>query len=227
MLTIYDAVAWETMPPGKPILVYEDGNFPTYPAAVNGLHPPLFWTVTTTGKNVADIADCEGGDLSPAQAVFGLRLGFWHTIYCSLSTFPHVVAEAKAQGSPRWSWFAADPTGTPHLPKGAAACQYAWHSLGQCPANYDMSIATEAWVNMTHGPQPLPQPTLGDVDIMGITQMSNGELAIDAIGRDGSPSAGHQLVFVVNPVGQTTEVIDATDGAGAHGPGNSLYTVQP
>lgn len=218
MLTIYDAVAWQTMPKGEPILVYMDGDYVTYPDAL-ALRPSLFFTVTTTGKTVADICDVESGNASPALAAFGVRMGFWHTVYCSLSMFPAVANAMAAQGSPQWAWFAADPTGEPHLPAGASACQYAWHSLGQCPANYDVSTALPSWAQKATSPQLLPKGTR----LMGVTQLSNGEIAIDAVGA--GESAGHQLLFVVNLTNETSRVIDATAGVGAKGPGGSLFTV--
>lgn len=222
MLTIYDAVAWETMPKRQAVLAYLDGKYVTWPDVL-ALSPTRVFTVTTDGSHRADIADCESGDLTPRQAVFGVKIGLWSTIYCDLSTKPKVVDEARAQ-EVRWNWFAADPTGTPHLPTNAAACQYAWHSLGQCPANYDMSIATDAWVqSLTPAVPQLPE----GVEVMGITVIDENRVAIDAIGAAGSPSAGHQLVFVVNHGDSTSTVIDATAGIGAKGPGSSLFTVQP
>lgn len=209
MLTIYDAVDWQTMPRQSNILVYLDGDYPTYPAAL-ALRPSRFWTVTTTGNHPADICDVESGDATPRQAAFGAKMGWWHTIYCDLSTKPEVMAEMKAQGSPPWSWFAADPTGEPHLPPGASACQYAWHSLGQCPANYDMSCALESWAAKATSPQ-LQLPT--GVIIMAIVEMSNGNLAVDAIGAAGTKSAGHQLVFQLEPATGKVFCNDLSDGS--------------
>jgi hypothetical protein len=54
--------------------------------------------------------------------------------------------------------------------------------------------------------------------------MSNGQLAIDAVGTGAVND--HQLVFIVDPATLDTHVIDATDGAGANAPGGTLYTVQ-
>lgn len=220
MLTIYDAVAWDTMPHGEPILVYADP-----PPAINTmvalryLNPPQHWTVCAVGNTVADIADVESGDMSPGRAAFGVRMGWWHTVYCSLDTLPSVQSAMKAQGSPSWFWFAADPTGVPHLPPGAAACQYAWHSLNQCPANYDMSCATERWVAATRQPHPMR-----GARIMGITQLNDGRIAIDAIGA--APNDGHQFLWTVDEDGSKVSMTDLTDAVGAKGPGNTLYTVK-
>lgn len=219
MLTIFDAVDWQTMPPGQPILVYVDEPPDVNTkAAIPVLRPPLFFTVTAAGNVVADIADVESGNMSAGRAAFGLKMGWWHTIYCSLDTKPSVVSAVKAQGAPPWSWFAADPTGIPHLPPGASACQYAWHSLGQCPANYDMSVALESWVQKATSPQTQQK----GIDVQ-TTQLSNGKLCTPGIGA--GPSSGHVLLFITDEDGTNPSVIDVTDGAGAHGPGNSLYTV--
>jgi hypothetical protein len=218
MLTIFDAVNWETMPKGQPILVYVDGDYVTYPQAL-ALHPPLFFTVTTTGKSMADICDVESGDVQPAQAIFGVRLGMWHTIYSDRSTLPALMAASRAQGSPEWSWFCADPTGVPHLPGGASACQYAWHSLGQCPADYDISVALESWVQKATQPQTQAKGT----DDMQTTELSDGRLVTPGIGA--GPSSGHVLLFITNQDGTHPSVIDVTDGAGNTGPNGSLYTV--
>lgn len=219
MLTIFDAVDWQTMPKGQPILVYVDEppDINTE-AAIEGLHPPLFFTITAAGNVTADIADVESGNMAPSRAVFGVRMGWWHTIYCSLDTLPSVIAAAQAQGSPRWSWFAADPTGKPHLPSGASACQYAWHSLGQCPANYDMSIALESWVQKATSPQLQTKGT--DVQT---TQMSNGRIVTPGIGA--GPTAGHVLLFITDEDGLNPSVIDVSQEVGNKGPNNSLYTV--
>jgi hypothetical protein len=70
-----------------------------------------------------------------------------------------------------------------------------------------------------------PQPTLGGSIIMGITELSNGNIAVDAVGT--GSVANHQLVFIIDPGVKpiTTSVIDATDGVGAQAPGGTLYTV--
>lgn len=219
MLTIFDAVDWETMPHGQPILVYVDP-----PPAINTtaaipvLKPSLVFTVTALGNVVADIADVESGDMSPGRAAFGLRMGWWHTIYCSLDTKPSVVAAVKAQGSPPWSWFAADPTGVPHLPTGASACQYAWHSLGQCPTNYDMSVALESWVQKAVTPQLHEKGT--DVQT---TKLDNGRMVTPGIGA--GSTAGHVLLFITDEDGLNPSVIDVSQEVGDKAPGNSLYTV--
>lgn len=217
MLTIFDAVDWQTMPKHQPILVYVDGDYVTYPDAL-ALRPSLFFTVSTTGNTVADIADVESGNMKADRAIFGVRMGWWHTIYCNLSTLPEVMAASRAQGSPKWSWFAADPTGVPHLPPGASACQYAWHSLGQCPANYDMSVALESWVQKASSPQLQHRG-----EEMQSTQMTDGRIVTPGIGA--GSTAGHVLLFITDENGLNPSVIDVTQEVGNKAPNGTLYTV--
>lgn len=218
MLTVYDAVAWQTIPKGEPILAYRDGAYVTYPAAL-ALRPSHCWTVTTNGQNQADIADCESGDLTPAQAIFGVRLGWWDTIYSSLSMLSQLQQEsAHQQKSLSWYWWAADPTGIPHLPAGASACQYAWHSLGQCPANYDLSCVTEAWVS-DHSPTTTH---IGEDDMAIYATNSKGTgfvVATDLSSKTGIPDGADAGALIKSGLYTTVTLSDQML--------NDIPTVQP
>lgn len=217
MLTVYDAVDWKTIPKGEPILAYRDGSYVTYPAAL-ALAPSHCWTVTTDGQNQADIADCESGDLTPDQCIFGVRLGWWHTIYSNLSTFPDLSLAASRQGNPSWQWWAADPTGVPHLPSGASACQYAWHSLGQCPANYDLSCVIEEWVSL-HSPTTT-QIEENDMAIYATNSKGTGfVVATDLSSKTGIPDGADAGALIRSGLYTTVALSDQML--------NDIPTVQP
>lgn len=129
----------------------------------------------------------------------------------------------------------------PDRPQFAAAMRHFADYQGQA---YALGAANPVWASGRYGnppgsdlvriiqlfdlarydaPTPAP-PALTEVDVMGITQLSNGHIAVAAVGA--GASADHALVFVIDPATLKTSVIDATDGGGFNGPGGSLYTVQ-
>jgi hypothetical protein len=148
----YDAVDVAAMPAGGAFyLGYIDGGYVTYPAVKARFPSAQVLTVTTSGRNKARICDVESGDATPAIFAQGVRGGLYRTAYSDMSTYDALVA---ACGGLSWDWFAADPTGTEHIPAKAVACQWAWGQLGQVPGNYDADVAYTSWLNPT--PQPAP-----------------------------------------------------------------------
>lgn len=63
-------------------------------------------------------------------------------VYTNLSNYSAVKASLDSAGLSRGQYriWLANPTGTPHIPAGMDACQYAWPSLGQVSGNADVSL---------------------------------------------------------------------------------------
>lgn len=173
----------------------------------------------TTNSSVADCADVEaGGMLGWRDYTVG---------YCSVARVNALVAQL---GRPLKLWTAHyDPTIGPHI-CGPDTCNYKvsgqplvthadgtqWTDHGGA---FDESLLRDDFFSFQ-----VPKPTLSEVEIMAITQLTDGKLAISAIGA--GQSDGHQLVFITNADGTGGSVIDVTDGVGAKGPNGSLYTVK-
>lgn len=141
MPDIFDAVDVSALPINANIILgYIDGTETSDNYAQVRARFPFakILTVTTTAQNRADICDVEKGDATPEDAAFGLKRGMFPTIYSSLST---KSALDEACAGLTWNWFAADPTGVPHICEGSIATQYAWGSLGQTNGNYDASLS--------------------------------------------------------------------------------------
>lgn len=152
MTTGYDAVEVAALPPGGGFyLAYLDGAWPTY-AAVKARFPTSnIVTVTVTGNLAADIVDVESGDVTPQDAAAWLRAGKGKGVYSDTSTKPALDVACAGLS---WWWFAADPTGVPHIVPGSLATQYAWPGHGS-PGNYDISQAV-TFPNPPPPPAPIP-----------------------------------------------------------------------
>ena len=79
----------------------------------------------------------ESGDATPAGAAAWVRAGKGRGVYSDTSTKSALDAALKGLN---WWWFAADPTGVPHIAAGSLATQWAWPGHGS-PGNYDISAA--------------------------------------------------------------------------------------
>jgi hypothetical protein len=156
---IYDAVDVAAIPSSaRIVLAYIDGDYVTLPAVKKRFPNARILTVTTTGENRADLADVESGDLIPETGAIVYKQGLVRALYSDTSS---QVALAKAVGGP-FDWFAADPTGIPHLVKSSTSArvvgtQYAWPGHGS-PGNYDVSLALPTWVTPISPPNPSPSP---------------------------------------------------------------------
>ena len=153
-----DPIMWDSTTPGQIpttaaiVAGYVDGLYRWTAADWHRLAASQHVTITVYGAPGARVADCETGDLTAAQVAYWahneLNAGRRPTIYCNGSTRPDVVAALATQGvfPAAVDWWLADPTGTPHRPVWAVACQYAWHSLGQTGAlNVDLSVTDGTW----------------------------------------------------------------------------------
>lgn len=177
----------------------------------------IAFSITTDGAP-AQCADCEAGAMSDWR---GYAWG-----YCQVS---NVNAQIARYGRPQKLWTAhydqrigphiCSPACWPGLVTTADGTQ--WTNHGK--ADWDESLLRSDFFALSPSP-----PQLSEVEIMAITELANGDVAISAVGAGSSP--GHQLLFVVNPnpsAGQRPIVIDVTDGIGPVAPGSSLYTVAP
>ena len=153
MTVMYDSANPAQIPTSAPIVAgYMDGLYAWKAADWHRLASSVQLTITVFGAPGVRIADCESGDLTPGQAAAWARreldAGRRPTIYSDRSTWPQIVQALSLLGESGAAvdWWAADPTGTPHLVPGSVATQYAWNSLGQTGGlNVDMSITNGVW----------------------------------------------------------------------------------
>lgn len=155
MLTGYDSDVWQELPGGGDFyLAYVDGYAANY-LQVKAAHPNArIVTITTTGRFPADVCDVEYGDVSAQGGVNGLGT-MWDVLYSNISTKNGQI-DPLMKGKP-YNWYAADPTGHPHLVNGSVATQWAWPTVGS-PGHYDISWALESWLTPAPVP-PSPNPT--------------------------------------------------------------------
>jgi hypothetical protein len=160
MTTCYDSTTPSQIPADAPIVAgYIDGLYAWKPAdwaRFSGQHV----TITVFGAAGAQVADVERGDLTPQQGADWARrelaAGRRPTIYSDRSTWPTVVGLLGAEAR-LVSWWAADPTGTPHLVPGSACTQYAWNQLGQTGGkNVDISVTNGVWPGTITPVPPTP-----------------------------------------------------------------------
>jgi hypothetical protein len=140
-VTICDAVQIAALPPCAAYLAYVDGRYRTY-SALHAKYPTAtILTVSTTGQTAADILDVEPGNAQPPRArlwvTSGLGSAMGDIIYSDRADYPRLQ---KALAGLSWKWYAADPTGAPHIVPGSIATQYAWPRHGS-PGNYDISLS--------------------------------------------------------------------------------------
>lgn len=153
MATIYDAVDVAAIPAGaETVLAYIDGDFQTLGAVRARFPHATILTVTTNGRNRANICDVESGDATPAIAAEGVRDGLYKTAYSAKSNKGPLDA---AMGALNWDWYAADPTGEEHLDSDSVATQWAWPGHGS-PGNFDISVTNGTWPNVAPVPAPTP-----------------------------------------------------------------------
>lgn len=136
MLTGYDSVTVANLPPnGNFYLGYINGHYTNY-LAVSQAHPNVpILSVTTVDRTKADICDCEKGDFTPSQAAAGLLDGLWPVIYSDVSDYPTILA---AVGKP-FPWYAANPTGKPHIYPGSWLTQ--WGFFGTYDASWAIDLS--------------------------------------------------------------------------------------
>ena len=117
-------------------------------------HGIVLVTITVTGNPRADVADCENGDLTDAEAaqwaLVKNQAGKVGTIYRQLSAWEGCKAEVAKVGA-RVNWWVAEWTGHVHEIAGADVVQYASPTTGS-GGDWDLSVVTNPnWF-------PLPAP---------------------------------------------------------------------
>lgn len=163
---IYDAVDVAAIPAdAQMILAYIDGGYVTLPAVQQRFPNARILTVTTNGKNKADICDVESGDATPAIAGQGVAAGLYKTVYCALENKAAVFAACSD-----FNWYCAHPTGVEHLEPDSVATQWAWPGYGS-PGNYDISVTNGVWPDAAPAPTPPPKET--EMGIIAVP--SNGQ----------------------------------------------------
>ncbi len=196
-LTIYDAVQVSALPSGGAYLGYVDGGYVTYPLVREMYPTALILPITVAGEVAAKICDVEGGDATPEIAAEGVRRGLYDTIYCNLSTQPLVAAACQGLD---WNWYAADPTGWPHIVVGSVATQWGWPGIGS-PGNYDISWTDGVWPGVTPPKaQVLPDDMIGDLLGMPTTdpQFVVRKLYLDILLREPDPEGfKHDVDYLV------------------------------
>ena len=139
---IYDSVTPSAIPAHHEIATYADGGYAVAPSQVAGHR--VLWIDTQGTDPRAAALDVEPGDATPSQAASWT----WHKlraaeksvaiIYTMRSEWPAVRAAVNTLPGHMRSqvrWWIADPTGTPHVVRGASATQWYWGS------RYDITTA--------------------------------------------------------------------------------------
>src|SRR5207248_310137 len=114
--------------------------------------------VVNPAHNFGQVLDIEQGDATPAQGpgwvAMRRRSGFpFPGVYCSVSVWPQVIGEFRAQGVAEPSYdIAAYPGIGPVLYAGSSAHQYA------DPGPVDLSVVAPYWPAVDGGAPPAPPP---------------------------------------------------------------------
>lgn len=171
MTTLFDSTDPTQIPNGAPAVAgYVDGRYAWSQAAWAAFPAAEKVTITVLGTHGARVADVELGDLTAGQGAAWAVGELWSlrrpTLYASRDTWPAIVTALGGLGvsTSEVDWWAADPTGVPHLVPGSVATQWAWHSLGQTgAANVDISMTGPGWPSSLV-PVPSRAPTVAIVD---------------------------------------------------------------
>lgn len=166
-MTMWDSTNPDAIPVGVAIAAgYTDGLYAWSEQAWARLSTSTQVGITVFGQHGIRVCDCETGDLTPVQAASWAVGELWNgrrpTIYSNLSTWPYVVQALSLHGvsAAMVDWWAAHPTGSPHLVPGSVATQYAWNQLGQTGGvNVDWSATDGRWP-ATIPPVPPPPPAV-------------------------------------------------------------------
>jgi hypothetical protein len=163
---MFDSTTPAAIPAGSLVAGYVDGAYAWKPRewARFPLNDQL--AITVVGQAGARIADVETGDLGPGSGALWAKreliAGRRPTLYSNLSTWEAVVWALKSLGADpsMVDWWAADPTGSPHLVPGSVATQYAWPGRGSW-GHFDVSVTNGTWPDTLHpvtvaGPPPKP-----------------------------------------------------------------------
>ena len=140
---IYDSVTPTSVPWGKSVAAYANGN---YRASISDVahHDNVLWIDINGSNPEAMVLDVEPGDATPAGAAHWVqkRLNRHRNSIAIVYTFRAAWPSVKhyVGGPPSWMWskvhyWIADPTGVPHVIPGSSATQWYWGK------SYDISTA--------------------------------------------------------------------------------------
>jgi hypothetical protein len=140
---IYDSVTPTSVPWGKSVAAYANGNFR---ASVSDVahHNNVVWIDVNGSNPGAMVLDVEPGDATPAGAAQWVqaRLNSHRNSIAIVYTFRNAWPSVKhyVGGLPSWMksrvhYWIADPTGVPHVIPGSSATQWYWGK------SYDISTA--------------------------------------------------------------------------------------
>ena len=131
---IYDSVTPASVPWGKSVAAYANGNFR---ASVSDVahHNNVLWIDVNGGRSDAMVLDVEPGDATPAGAANWVRARLNShrdsiaIVYTFRAAWPSVKHHVR--GLPSWMrsrvhYWIADPTGVPHVIPGSSATQWYW-----------------------------------------------------------------------------------------------------
>lgn len=152
MQTMYDSVDPADIPslqPGNLVAYYIDGRY-AWPkdavAKVAATNPVVSITVMG-GIAVADVVDCEKGDVTPEQAAQWYNVMAsnhrFATIYCSESVAPEVVQACAAQGIAQPQLWVASWTNRVHMAEVPGAKVVATQWTSDTARNFDESIVDD------------------------------------------------------------------------------------
>ena len=131
---IYDSVTPTSVPWGKSVAAYANGNFR---ASVSDVahHDNVLWIDINGSNPDAMVLDVEPGDATPAGAAHWVqaRLNRHRNSIAIVYTFRAAWPSVKhlVRGLPSWMrsrvhYWIADPTGVPHVIPGSSATQWYW-----------------------------------------------------------------------------------------------------
>ena len=165
--TVWDSVTPNEIPSTAQIVAgYVDGEYAWSAADWHRLGAAQHVTITVFGNQGARVADVENGDLTATQAArwcqVELDAGRRPTLYSATSTWTDEIQPALAaigEFPAAIDWWAADPTGVPHLYPGSVATQYAWNAFNQTDGlNVDLSMTNGTWPGSMVPDAPKPPP---------------------------------------------------------------------
>ena len=127
---MFDSVNPSAIPKDATMLAgYTGGEWPTYHPFVQAFPKATVISVAVQSLSDAEVLDVEYGDATPADVpgwLFRQRArGKNPVVYCSVATWPAVVAACEAKNIKSPLWWSADWTNHAHLTPGAIATQWA------------------------------------------------------------------------------------------------------
>lgn len=152
MQTMYDSVNPADIPPlqaGNLVAYYIDGLYAWPKEAVDKVAAtnPVVSITVLGGDAVADVVDCESGDVTPAEAARWyerMRSSRYATIYCSESAAPNIVEACKAHGIDNAQLWIASWTNRVHMAEVAGAKVVATQWTSDTTRNFDESIVDDS-----------------------------------------------------------------------------------